>query len=291
MDFSFKFGAERTLEFVDKAREEQATNTIETSDGTDDTTTAESKCPIQTIKSVASKKLNPSYIERLVSNNDLTREQMGEVTGPLLMAGVDTTAFVMSWLYLNLATNPDVQTKLLKELETVLEGSDLTNADQLDKLPYLRACIRESHRLTPAAPIAAKVLEKDVDVVVDNKKYRVKGGSRISLNLRAFPMDPQYVDNPKQYQPDRFMPDAIKARKGTPSEIIDHAYFEDPFGRGKRKCLGGNVAYAEIYASVARLIQDWEIKLKPGLEQEWAPKQTLMLKAYPYPEMELVPRK
>mmetsp|Transcript_24753 Transcript_24753/g.40569 ORF Transcript_24753/g.40569 Transcript_24753/m.40569 type:complete len:161 (-) Transcript_24753:151-633(-) len=160
----------------------------------------------------------------------------------------------------------------------------------MDSLPYLKACMRESHRRTPPVSIMAKNLEKDINVVVGDEAYRVQAGQRISLNLRAFPMDPKFVDNPHMFQPERFLPDAIQARKGTPSEVIDHPSFQDPFGRGKRRCLGSNVAVAEIVILAARIVQDWEITLVDPTKK-WKPKQKLMLKADPYPAMKLVPRK
>jgi len=220
------------------------------------------------------------------------------------MAGVDTTAYVMSWLYLNLASNPDVQTKLAQELKQVLKGADVTTREQLDSLPYLRACIRESHRLTPPSPMSIKILEEDIDITVDSGSdqhlsrstdcgtvYRVKAGQRISLNLRGFPMDPKYVTNPKEYRPERFLPEAVASRRGTPSEIIDHVSFADPFGRGKRRCLGANIAMAEIAILAARMIQDWEIVLSdPSKKGNWKPKQKLLLKADPYPAMKLASR-
>lgn len=250
-----------------------------------------SKCPVNEIKnSIQTNFLNPSFVERLVNRGELTNDEISELGAPLLMAGVDTTAYVMSWLYLNLASNPHIQTKLAQELKEVLNGADVTTVEEMDSLPYLKACIRESHRLTPAAPIVAKKLEQDIDIMVDGETYKVQAGHRISLNLRAFPMDEKYVDNPTQYRPERFLPDAIKARKGTRSQIIDHPSFEDPFGRGKRRCLGGNIAKAEILILAARMIQDWEITLvQPNAE--WKPKQKLMLKADPYPAMKLVARK
>ena len=140
-------------------------------------------------------------------------------------------------------------------------------------------------------PGLAKKLKDDIDVVIDDKAYHAKAGTRISLNLRAFPMDPKYVDNPTIYEPERFLPDAIEKRKGTPSEVVDHPSFADPFGRGKRRCLGSNIAISEINILTARLIQDYELSLvDPADVLKWKPKQKLMLKADPYPAMKLVPR-
>ncbi len=286
MDKVMDFGNEKVVEFMKEAREEEnvasaITDEVGAQEG-------ESKCPVQALKKTA----NSSILGRLLNKDKIPEDELGTILGPMLMAGVDTTAYVMSWLYLNLASNPDVQTKLANELKSVLNGDDVTTVEQMNSLPYLKACIRESHRLTPSSVMSAKKLEKDVEIVVDDKTYLAAAGTQIGLNLCAIPWDGKYVDQPLEYRPERFLSDAIEARKGTPSEIIDHPAFEDGFGRGKRRCLGANVARAEIIILAARLIQDWEITLvDPSQKDEWEPKQYLMLKAEPYPEMKLTPRK
>ena len=293
MDKVMDFGNEKVVEFMKEAREEEnVASALTTASFTGDEVGAqggESKCPVQALKKTA----NNSILGRLLNkDNGIPDDELGTIAGPMLMAGVDTTAYVMSWLYLNLASNPSVQTKLANELKSVLNGDDVTTVEQMNSLPYLKACIRESHRLTPSTVMSAKKLEKDVEIVVDNKTYLAAAGTLIGLNLCAIPWDSKYVDEPLEYRPERFLSDAIEARKGTPSEIIDHPAFEDGFGRGKRRCLGANVARAEIMILAARLIQDWEITLAdPSQKDEWEPKQYLMLKAEPYPEMKLTPRK
>lgn len=293
MDKVMDFGNEKVVEFMKEAREEEnVASALTTASFTGDEVGAqggESKCPVQALKKTA----NNSILGRLLNkDNGIPDDELGTIAGPMLMAGVDTTAYVMSWLYLNLASNPSVQTKLANELKSVLNGDDVTTVEQMNSLPYLKTCIRESHRLTPSTVMSAKKLEKDVEIVVDNKTYLAAAGTLIGLNLCALPWDSKYVDEPLEYRPERFLSDAIEARKGTPSEIIDHPAFEDGFGRGKRRCLGANVAKAEIIILAARLIQDWEITLAdPSQKDEWEPKQYLMLKAEPYPEMKLTPRK
>lgn len=279
MDKTFSFGYKQAFEYAERVQEEQEAEKV--MEGASD----ESKCPVQSLK-------NMPYVARLVKRNKLTIDEIASTSGPLLMAGVDTTAYVMSWLYLNLAFNPEVQTTLAQELKSVLNGADVTTSEQMDSLPYLKACIRESHRLTPPTPLTAKKLENDVDIIDNGNSYRAKAGTRISLNLRAFPMDPKYVDDPSAYRPERFLPPAIEGRRGTPSEVIDHSSFADPFGRGKRRCLGSNVAVAEIVVLTARLVQDWEISLSDPMQAaQWQPKQKLMLKADPYPDMTLTRRR
>eukprot|EP00573_Skeletonema_grethae_P000330 CAMPEP_0201688240 /NCGR_PEP_ID=MMETSP0578-20130828/1981_1 /ASSEMBLY_ACC=CAM_ASM_000663 /TAXON_ID=267565 /ORGANISM="Skeletonema grethea, Strain CCMP 1804" /LENGTH=522 /DNA_ID=CAMNT_0048172473 /DNA_START=138 /DNA_END=1706 /DNA_ORIENTATION=- len=283
MDKVVEFGNAKAFDYLKQVREES--RNVEMAAETEADEGKGSKCPVQALKNGSNNLLGRLF------NKGIADDELVTLTGPLLMAGVDTTAYVMSWLFLNLASNPDVQSKLANELKSVLNGADVTTAEQMNSLPYLKACIRESHRLTPTSVANSKTLEKDLDIDVDNQTYRAKAGTRIQLNLCAIPWDEQYVDKPLEYRPERFMKDAIEARKGTPSEIIDHPWFDDGFGRGKRRCLGANVAKAEIIILASRLIQDWEITLaNPTQKDNWVPKQYLMLKADPYPDMKLAPR-
>ena len=283
MDNTFKFGYDQADRFVEEVVERKRSAASEA--GEKEANGEASKCPVTAIKN------NLPFVEKLVDNGKVSTNDIVESSGPLLMAGVDTTAYVMGWLFLNLATNPGAQSALSRELRAVLDGADVTTAEQMDSLPYLRACIRESHRLTPTAAISPKVLKQDVDLTVEGATYRVPAGQRVSLNLRAYPMDPKYVEDPTSFRPERFLPEAVEARRGTPSEILDHPSFADPFGRGKRRCLGSNVAVAEITVLAARLVQDYELSLAdPEDAAEWRPKQKLMLKADPYPDIRLVPR-
>jgi len=302
MDATFNFANQKTKSYAERATQEQQQKQQQSlklvqEDDTPVHGDATSKCPVTQLKNaIPTSFVNPSFVERLVHRGELSNDEISELGAPLLMAGVDTTAYVMSWLYLNLASNPLAQEKLAAELKSVLKGADVTTVEQMEALPYLKACIRESHRLTPTAPIAAKKFLQDIDVVVDNGdttaySYRAKAGQRISLNLRGIPMDDRYVEHPHQFMPERFLPEAIAARKGTPSEVVDHPSFADPFGRGKRRCLGASVAQAEIFILAARMIQDWDITLaNPTSKMDWKPKQMLMLKADPYPAMKLVAR-
>mmetsp|Transcript_7178 Transcript_7178/g.20836 ORF Transcript_7178/g.20836 Transcript_7178/m.20836 type:complete len:593 (-) Transcript_7178:186-1964(-) len=322
MDKTFAMGSNRATTMAEAALETQ-----QKAKGESET----SGCPISALKKSTSKKKNllgrnkviptefpnPSYIERLVDRGFYSTDELGELIGPLLMAGVDTTAYVMGWFYLNLASNPDVQDKLVEELETVLGGADATTPEQLNALSYLAACVRESHRLTPAAPILTKKIDTDIKLVTTplgggddddgdddssstgtttTTSYSVPAGESIVLNLRAVPMDPRFVDDPHEFRPERFLPDAVEARRGTTKELLDHPYLATPFGRGKRKCIGANVATAEIFVLAARLVQDWEIRLEDPSQavssptKTWKPKQKLMLVADPYPNMVLTPR-
>eukprot|EP00531_Pseudo-nitzschia_arenysensis_P018361 CAMPEP_0116117024 /NCGR_PEP_ID=MMETSP0329-20121206/1350_1 /TAXON_ID=697910 /ORGANISM="Pseudo-nitzschia arenysensis, Strain B593" /LENGTH=568 /DNA_ID=CAMNT_0003610557 /DNA_START=329 /DNA_END=2035 /DNA_ORIENTATION=- len=312
MDKTFNFAKERGAKKIEVAMDTKAKfeASLEESGEESSSSSSSSGCPISAIQSkvaglgrknfVPSEFQNPSFIERLVNREAFSKEDLAEVQGPLLMAGVDTTAYVMGWFYLNMASNPEVQTKLANELYATLKGGDVTTVDQMESLHYLKNCFRESHRLTPPAAISVKTLDRTIDVFspLDERSYNIPEGQRVSLNLRGLPMDPKYVENPAVFSPERFSPENVEARKGTPSEIaLDHPYMNDPFGRGKRRCLGANIAIAEMTVLAARLLQDWEITLEDPNEavqsptKTWNAKQKLLLIADPYPNMKFTPRK
>eukprot|EP00592_Proboscia_alata_P001234 CAMPEP_0194372104 /NCGR_PEP_ID=MMETSP0174-20130528/20411_1 /TAXON_ID=216777 /ORGANISM="Proboscia alata, Strain PI-D3" /LENGTH=606 /DNA_ID=CAMNT_0039150421 /DNA_START=363 /DNA_END=2183 /DNA_ORIENTATION=- len=280
MDSSFEFARKRTRKFIEIAKKNEE-------DGGNESNTG--KCPVQGIAAAtnAATRSTRTVVERLVKRGELSTDDIEESVGTLLMAGVDTTAYFMGWLYINLASNSRAQAELAKELHNVLKGEDLTTVEQMNALPYLRACLRETHRLTPVTPMT---LIRRMKMDIDLGGYTVKAGQKLSLNLRAFPMNPEYVESPHEFRPERFMPAAVSERKGTPSEVIDHPFFNDPFGTGsKRICLGARVADAEIMCSAARLFHDWEIMLD-GQDQEWTRKQGLMIKADPFPKMKVAIR-
>ena len=221
----------------------------------------------------------PACVERMLGRGEMSEEDISSVVGDLLLAGVDTTAYIIGWNFLNLATNTLSQDKLASELESVLGGDDLT-VETIDKLPYLKACIRESLRVTPVfVTNPVRRLPNEITLRV----HTFPAGTKFSLNAVSYQMDPTYVDSPQEYHPERWLKDEVQKRKGTPASVIDHRLFATPFGSGARMCLGARVAEVEIMAAMARLVQDWKFELDPPT-QELTTKQGLFIKADPYPK-------
>merc|ERR1712137_1224056 len=60
-----------------------------------------------------------SYVAKLVDRDELSKEEMVQIMMLLLQAGVDTTAHVTNWLFINIASNPQVQDQLRAEIQSV----------------------------------------------------------------------------------------------------------------------------------------------------------------------------
>jgi cytochrome P450 len=66
--------------------------------------------------------------------------------------GADTTASYLNSLHLAMVANPDIQRKAHEEIDRVI-GSELPDLDDIERLPYIRAIIKEVLRWRPAAPL------------------------------------------------------------------------------------------------------------------------------------------
>ena len=84
-------------------------------------------------------------------------------------------------------------------------------------------------------------------------------GSVVVLEAYTPGMNPELVDAPEEYRPERWLEDAVEARKGTPSEVLDHPFMGTPFSQGARKCPGSRVALNEIHVLLSQLVLDYKI--------------------------------
>ena len=164
----------------------------------------------------------------------------------------------------HLALNPKCQEKLHLELSTSLKekGSDqgtTLNADVLGRKasPYLHMCLRESHRATPA--FSALMWKGNSQRAVEIHGQTIPQGSTIQLGHVSY--DKEFVDEPKQFRPERWSAECVAAREGTKSEILDHPFLREPFSQGARRCPGSRVATNEILAMIAQLVLDWKVSV------------------------------
>jgi len=96
---------------------------------------------------------------------------------------------------------------------------------------------------------------------------------------------------PGKFDPERFSPEAIAARKGTRAEFLDHPVVCKPFGYGARMCVGSRVARLEYTSLITRILQDFNININTDdvTKAERVTGVTTTLK--PMPRMSFTPRK
>ncbi|MFI7003330.1 cytochrome P450 [Nocardia sp. NPDC050175] len=179
-----------------------------------------------------------------------------------MLAGHETTANALSWMWYLLALNPGARTRLLAEVDTVLQGRRPTAAD-LPRLPWTAACFQESMRyFSPAWAIPRVAIEDDV---IDG--HHIRKGTTVIIPTHHIHHDARWWPNPEEFDPARFLPGAGRDRARS-------AYL--PFGGGKRICIGSSFAVMESVLITAMLSQKFVFDLVPG--HPVAPEATLTLR-------------
>lgn len=170
-------------------------------------------------------------------------------------AGHDSTAATLSWIWYLIATNPEVEARLLEEVDTVLGGRDAMYAD-VSRLSYTDMVIKETLRLYPTT---WALFAREAIAPVEIGGYPIQPGGWTGLNrawVYVFPWithrDPRYFDNPLKFDPERFSP-------GRSDNIQPFTYI--PFGAGPRACIGAALASMEMVLIVATVLQRYRVRL------------------------------
>ena len=148
-----------------------------------------------------------------------------------------------------LIKNPESLKKLQQEVRNVIGNKGKVQEDDLDKLEYLKAVIKETLRLYPVAPLL--IPREAIDRCVING-YEIPKKTLVYVNAWAVGRDPNCWERPEEFEPERFMHSSIDY-KGTDFELI-------PFGSGRRICPGISMAAVTMEMTLSNLIYsfDWE---------------------------------
>lgn len=167
----------------------------------------------------------------------------------LFLAGSETTASTLWWAVYLLASNPDVQKTIQKELDEVIGEDKLPTLAHMDSLPYTTAAIYEVQRIADLVPFAVPH-ETTEDATVSG--YRIPKGTTVMFNLSHGLKDPKYWKYPDCFYPEHFLTEEGKPYK--PENFM-------PFGSGKRVCLGESLARLELFLFFATLVHRFSWKL------------------------------
>ncbi|MGO1167650.1 MAG: cytochrome P450 [Janibacter sp.] len=192
----------------------------------------------------------------------------------MLVAGHETTSGALSFALYHLTREPQVLARVRTELDEVLGRDPLVSPtfEQVPKLRYLRRVVDETLRLWPTAPGFARTPRETTTIGADGSAG-VPGGLRMTPEDSALvfiPLlhrDPDVWPDPERFDPDRFLPEHIRARPA-------HAY--SPFGSGERACIGRQFALHEAVIVLAKLLHRFDLTPEPGYELTVTERLTLM---------------
>ena len=177
----------------------------------------------------------------------LTDRELRDEMFTLLMAGHETTATSLAWVFTYVLDRPEVLAELRAELARV-RGDGRLEPEHLARLEYLDAVVKETARLAPVVTNVARLLRKPARI----------GGLELPAGTVASPciyLTHRRADlwkDPERFDPSRF----LGARPGP------YAFF--PFGGGTRRCIGAAFASYEMKVVLAEVLARTELKLASG---------------------------
>ncbi len=171
----------------------------------------------------------------------MTDEQLRDEAMTLFMAGHETTANTLAWIFLALSRHPEAEAKLHAELDAVLGDRSPTVAD-LPNLKYTDQVVTETLRVYPTVWLLGREAIEPTEVA----GYQIPVGTTVYMSQWVIQRDPRFFDDPLTFRPERWDDNLAK-------KIHRYAYF--PFGGGPRICIGNGFATMEavlLLATIAR---------------------------------------
>jgi len=195
-------------------------------------------------------------LSRLVAAKDqdtgssMTAREVRDEVITIFMAGHETTAVTMDWIWYVLSQHPVEEARLHGELNAVLGGRAPAQED-LARLPYTRQVVEEAMRLYPAAPGLSARQARAADSLGG---MDIPKGANVFVAPWVLHRHRRLWNNPEQFDPDRFSPERSADRPR-------FAYL--PFGAGPRVCIGQVLAMNEAVLILAALAQHYRPRLAP----------------------------
>ena len=168
----------------------------------------------------------------------------------MIFAGIDTSSHTSAFLMYQLAKNPQVQEKLHSEIKTELPNKDSKlDLKALERMPYLKACLKEVFRTNPPTTANARIIEEPMEL----------GGYQFPPGLVYVPChyvmgtSERYIEQADTFRPERWL-------RNSPDKAKIHPFLMMPFGHGPRMCVGRRFAEQEVMIFIAKILQHFRIE-------------------------------
>ncbi|KAF9114953.1 hypothetical protein BGX27_009383 [Mortierella sp. AM989] len=217
-------------------------------------------------KSEQNKDLMQLFMDATDENGQpLSDEMLKDELINMILAGRDTTAQALSWMFYLLHRNEassDTLSQLREEIDRTLNGAQPTY-ESTKQQKYAEACFHETLRLYPSVPQNLKLCVED-DVLPGGP--RVYKGEYVGWCPWAMGrLDYIWGPDAKEYKPERW----LTGEKPSSSKFVS-------FHLGPRTCLGQQFATIEAITIMSMLLQKFTFELvDPSQEPAYLPALTL----------------
>ncbi|XP_062388941.1 cytochrome P450 3A40-like [Sardina pilchardus] len=191
-----------------------------------------------------------------------------------IIAGYETTRTTLASITYNIATNPDVLSKLVEEIDSMFPNNAPVTYEKLMNLEYLDMVINESMRVWTPAPRLERMCKQTVVI----NGVTIPKGTLVAVPVHLLHHDPELWPSPETFKPERFS-------KENKESLDPYAYL--PFGIGPRNCIGMRFALISMKLIIVQVLQNFnletckETQIPMELDFLYRPKKPIMLKFVP----------
>jgi len=158
------------------------------------------------------------------SGEAMTDKELIDELMTFIIAGHETSAITLNWTWYFLARHPEEAERARAEILSVTGGA-MPGYEQLGRFERIRRVVSEALRLYPPVWLFSRTAIGD-DRIGD---YAIPAGTDLFIAPYYLHRHPAHWPDAEGFDPDRFAPEAEKARHPT-------AYI--PFSAGPRRCIG-----------------------------------------------------
>nr|BAM73826.1 cytochrome P450 [Bombyx mori] len=189
-------------------------------------------------------------INRVWTDDDLVAQAV-----LFFVAGFETVSSAMTFLLHELALNPEVQEKLVEEIqENEKNNNGKFDYNSIQNMVYLDMVVSEVLRLWPPVIALDRICVKDYNLGKPNDKSKedfiIRKDVAVGIPVWGLHRDPEFFPNPLKFNPERFSEE-------NKHNIKPFSYM--PFGLGPRNCIGSRFALCEVKVMTYQLLQHMEI--------------------------------
>uniref|UniRef100_A0A0E0M3R1 Cytochrome P450 n=1 Tax=Oryza punctata TaxID=4537 RepID=A0A0E0M3R1_ORYPU len=188
---------------------------------------------------------------------ELAEDNIKAIIKDIMGAATDTSFVTLEWIMTELMRNTRVMSKLQNEIIQVTGSKPTVIEEDLSKMDYLKAVIKEVLRLHPPAPLLVPHHSTAPAAV---QGYHIPAKTIAFINVWAIGRDPVAWDTPEEFRPERFIGSTVDFR-GNDYKFI-------PFGAGRRLCPGIILALPGLEMAVASLLYHFDWELPDGVDVE-----------------------
>ena len=168
----------------------------------------------------------------------------------LIVAGYETSAGTLNWVWLLLSQNIEAAEQLYIESDYLHSNIENIDIEMINNMKFTQSILEETLRLYPPVWLFSR------RAVIDTKigESLIPDKSDIYISPYIMHRTTEYWSQPDLFQPSRFI--TKRENKKNNSAFI-------PFSLGPRRCLGEYFSFLEMKIHIGIMIKKFQIEVSP----------------------------